>query len=104
MPQRSFFHGQLPETRHLAAWFTRPTSGQQYINECIGTNLYRGKQSRYSWAVPRAEKERCGAQRRDRELAELRLRLLNQLDQRVGREKAVLRRTVAVLSARLRRR
>jgi hypothetical protein len=34
----------------------------------------------------------------------LRLRLLSQLDQRVGREKAVLRRTIAVLSDRLRRR
>ena len=44
------------------------------------------------------------ARRRDRELAELRLRLLNQLDQRVGREKAVLRRAIAVLDARLRRR
>ena len=41
--------------------------------------------------------------RRDRELQELRLRLLNQLDQRVGREKAILRRTIAVLTARLRR-
>ncbi len=40
---------------------------------------------------------------RERELAELRLRLLNQLDQRVGREKAVLRRTIAALNARLRR-
>lgn len=48
--------------------------------------------------------QRFRRQRRDRELAELRLRLLNQLDQRVGREKAVLRRAIAVLEARLRRR
>ena len=42
--------------------------------------------------------------RRDRELEQLRLRLLNQLDQRTGREKAVLRRTIAVLTERRRRR
>ena len=52
--------------------------------------------------MPEAGKERRQARRRDRELAELRLRLLNQLDQRVGREKAVLRRAIAVLDARLR--
>jgi len=51
-----------------------------------------------------AGKERCRARPLDRELAELRLRLLNQLDQRVGREKAVLRRAIAALDARLRRR
>ena len=39
---------------------------------------------------------------RERELEHLRLRLLNQLDQRTGREKAVLRRTIAVLTERLR--
>ena len=54
--------------------------------------------------MPEAEKGRPPASRRDRELAELRLRLLNQLDQRVGREKAVLRRAISVLEARLRRR
>ena len=53
--------------------------------------------------MPEAEEE-CRRARRERELAELRLRLLNQLDQRVGREKAVLRRVIAVLDARLRRR
>ena len=65
--------------------------------------MFRGEQPRYSWAMPKPD-ERCRRQRRDRELAELRLRLLNQLDQRVGREKAVLRRAIAVLDARLRRR
>ena len=87
-------------TRCLAASLFRPP----YINLCIGTILFGGEQSRYSWAVPEAEEERCRGRRRDRELAELRLRLLNQLDQRVGREKAVLRRAIAVLDARLRRR
>ena len=38
------------------------------------------------------------------ELEQLRLRLLNQLDQRTGREKAVLRRTIAALTERLQRR
>ena len=42
--------------------------------------------------------------RRERELEQLRLRLLNQLDQRTGREKAVLRRTIAALTERLRQR
>ena len=41
---------------------------------------------------------------RDRELEQLRLRLLNQLDQRTGREKAVLRRTIAALNDRRRSR
>ena len=54
--------------------------------------------------MAKAGEERYRTECRDRELAELRLRLLNQLDQRVGREKAVLRRTIAVLSERLRRR
>jgi len=53
--------------------------------------------------MPEAEREHCRARRLDRELVELRLRLLNQLDQRVGREKAVLRRAIAALEARLRR-
>ena len=50
--------------------------------------------------------EHDSAARRDRELEleQLRLRLLNQLDQRTGREKAVLRRTIAALTERLRRR
>ena len=58
-----------------------------------------------SYFSGKPEPQRPGAQSRApaRELAELRLRLLSQLDQRVGREKAVLRRTIAALSARLKR-
>ena len=59
---------------------------------------------RYDRSVDRGPAHQRRALRRERELAELRLRLLSQLDQRTGREKAVLRRTIAALSARLRRR
>ena len=45
---------------------------------------------------------RAAARARSRGLTDLRLRFLLQLDQKTGREKAVLRKTIAALDRRLR--